>query len=134
MSKEKDRQVQAMRKMGMSEDEIAQLLADDKAIDRGEHMDFDLTPEQEKQAKKLANVGTKKKPTVFQLDNTKGKRSIKENPTKASLIAEIFQFLTEKSGSGCENVEITNKERQIKFKIGDTDYELTLIQKRKPKN
>ena len=33
----------------------------------------------------------------------------------------------------CENVEITNKERQIAFKIGENAYELTLVQKRKPK-
>jgi hypothetical protein len=30
-------------------------------------------------------------------------------------------------------VEITNKERQIAFKIGENAYELTLVQKRKPK-
>jgi hypothetical protein len=32
-----------------------------------------------------------------------------------------------------ENVEITNKERQISFSIGDQKYELTLVQKRAPK-
>jgi hypothetical protein len=38
--------------------------------------------------------------------------------------------LTEK---GYEMVEITNKERQIAFKVGENDYEFTLVQKRKPK-
>ena len=32
-----------------------------------------------------------------------------------------------------ENVEITNAERMIAFSIGDEKYEITLIQKRKPK-
>ena len=32
-----------------------------------------------------------------------------------------------------ENIEITNKERQIAFKIGEDMFELTLVQKRKPK-
>jgi hypothetical protein len=32
-----------------------------------------------------------------------------------------------------ENLEILNKERQIFFKCGENDYELTLTQKRKPK-
>ena len=33
-----------------------------------------------------------------------------------------------------ENLEITNKERQIAFKIGENSFEITLIQKRKPKS
>lgn len=31
------------------------------------------------------------------------------------------------------DLAITNKERQIAFKIGDDSFELTLVQKRKPK-
>jgi hypothetical protein len=58
----------------------------------------------------------------------------KENATKGSIIAEIAQFLGENVQLSCELVEITNKERQIAFRIGENDYELTLVQKRKPKN
>lgn len=119
------KQIEAMRKLGMSEDEIAQVLADDKSIDRGERMEFDLSAEAEKQAKKYANVGTRK------TTGEKTERKRKENPTKAAVIAEIANFLTE---NGYEMVEITNKERQIAFKIGENCYELTLVQKRKPKN
>lgn len=117
-----------------SREEAEQILADDKAIDRGERMSFDLSPEQEKQAKKLANVGTRRTPPNYQLDNTGGKRNRKENPTKAGIIAELSKFLEEQSENACENVVITNKERQIAFRVGENDYELTLIQKRKPKN
>jgi hypothetical protein len=41
--------------------------------------------------------------------------------------------LQDSSENACVDVEITNKERQIAFKIGENAYELTLVQKRKPK-
>lgn len=123
-----------MRVLDVSADEADEILKTDKAIDRGERVPFDLSPEQEKMAKKFANVDTKKrkKPTVYNLD-ARGKAR-KENPTKASIIAELAKFLTENSENACEMVEITNKERQIAFKIGENAYELTLVQKRKPKS
>lgn len=124
-----EKQLSAMRKCGMTEEEIAQVLADDKAIDRGERMEFDLSVEEEKKAKKYANVGERKKPMT--LSNEPRKR--KENPTKAAIIAEIAKFLAEMSENACENVQITNKERQIAFQIGENSYEFTLVQKRKPK-
>lgn len=114
-----------MRNLNCSREEAEQILADDKAIDRGERMEFDLTPEAEKQAKKFANTGTR------QTNGQKTERKHKENPTKAAVIAEIARFLTE---NGYDSVEIPNKERQIAFKIGENSYELTLVQKRKPKN
>ena len=113
-----------MRGLGCSQDEAMQILLADKAIDRGERMEFDLSPEAEKQAKKFANTGTR------QANGQKTERKRKENPTKATVIAELAQFLAE---SGYEMVEITNKERQIAFKVGENTFELTLVQKRKPK-
>lgn len=62
------------------------------------------------------------------------KKEKKTNPTKASIIAEIVQFLGEKSENAVENLQILNKERQISFTIGTETYELTLVQKRKAKN
>ena len=113
-----------MRSLNCSQEEAMEILLADKAIDRGERMEFDLSPEAEKQAKKYANTGTR------QTNGQKTERKRKENPTKAATIAEIAQFLTE---NGYEMVEIINKERQIAFKIGENAYELTLVQKRKPK-
>jgi hypothetical protein len=120
-----------MRILGISEEEALQVIADDKAIDRGERMSFDLPIELEKEAKKLANVTTRKTPTVYNFDTSKKKR--KENPTKSGIISEIAKFLEEKSENACENVKITNAERQISFTIGENSYEFTLVQKRKPK-
>ena len=113
-----------MNGLRCSREEAEQILADDKAIDRGERMSFDLDQETEKQAKKWANTGTR------QTTSEKTERKRKENPTKASIIAEIANFLTEK---GYEMVEITNKERQIALKVGENAFELTLVQKRQPK-
>ena len=134
MPKPTKSQIEAMQKCGFSPEEIEDIIKSDEAIDKGERVYFDLDPEKEKEAKKFAKAGTRKAPTVYKLDNTEGKRSRKENPTKAGIIAEIAKFLAENSENACENVEITNKERQIAFKIGENCYEFTLGQKRKPKN
>ena len=134
MPKPTKKQIEAMEKCGFSPEEIEDIIKSDEAIDKGERVYFDLDPEKENEAKKFAKAGTRKAPTVYKLDNAEGKRSRKENPTKAGIIAEIAKFLAENSENACENVEITNKERQIAFKIGENCYEFTLVQKRKPKN
>ena len=119
-----------MKALGVSEEEALEIIEFDKAVDRGERTEFDLDPDKEKEAKKMANVKNHRTTGVYNLN----KRERKANPTKASIIAEIAQFLAENSENACENVNITNKERQIAFRIGENDYELTLVQKRKPKN
>jgi hypothetical protein len=119
-----------MRLLNCDEAEARQVIADDKAIDRGEPMPFDLTPEQMKISRQYTKIGTRKTPTVYNFEP----RKRKENPTKQSIIAELAKFLTEQSENACENVNITNKERQIAFSIGTNNYELTLVQKRAPKS
>lgn len=81
-------------------------------------MSFDLDPEEEKQAKKYANTGTRK------VENAPKR---KEDPEKTAIIDEISTFLIQK---GYKNVEIVNKTRQITFKIEKNCYELTLIRKK----
>lgn len=115
----------------ISEEEAKQLIDDDKAIDQGKKMDFDLPPDKLKIAREYTKCGTRKTPTVYSFDTSERKH--KENPTKASIIAELAKFLQEASENDCKEVNITNKERQIAFTIGDTRYELTLVQKRAPK-
>ena len=113
-----------MRQLGVDEQTAEQLMADDKAIDRGERMPFDLTPEQEKVARK-SHRGEAKVPKVYNFDT----RKRKENTTKSGIIADLGQFLAEK----VENLEIVNAERQISFTLDNEKFELVLIQKRKPK-
>ena len=117
-----------MKVLDIPEAEAIQLVMDDKAVDKGEKL-FELSAEQKKVAKKYAGTGTKKR-TVYKFDTTKKK---KENPVKQKIIAEIERFLNENSEICAEMVQITNAERQIDFKIGENDYELTLVQKRKAK-
>lgn len=128
MAKPTPKQIEACRKLGMSDEEIFEMYEDDTDVDKGVEMPWDLSAEEHKKAMKQANADEHKKP------KTQAKRERKANPTKAGIIAEIATFLTENSAFATENVEITNKERMIAFKIGDERYEITLIQKRKPKN
>lgn len=130
---DKEKQIAAMRKIGMTDDEIKELMNYDKRVDHGED-DYKLTPEQEKVVKEARSTGTRRAPTIYKLDNTGGKRSRKENATKGGLIAELFKFLSENSEFAIKNCEIVNKERMISFSIGTDRFEVTLTQKRKPKN
>ena len=117
-----------MKFLDIPEAEAIQLVMDDKAVDKGEKL-FELSAEQKKVAKKYAGTGTKKR-TVYKFDTAKKK---KENPVKQKIITEIERFLNENSEICAENVQIVNAERQIFFQIGENDYELTLVQKRKAK-
>lgn len=119
-----DQKQRIMEFLGVDAETAEQVLADDKAIDKGEPMPFDLTAEQEKVARKAVR-GERKAPTVYKFNT----RQRKENTTKSALIADLAVFLAEKA----ENVQILNKERLISFKIGENDFEITLTQKRKPK-
>lgn len=113
--------------LGCSMVEAQQIIEDDKKIDKGERVAFDLSKEDEKKALKLANVKEHKKPAVYKFD----KRERKADTTKEGVIQSIFDFLSE---NGYESVEITNKSKLIAFKIGEDSYELDLKRKRKPKN
>ena len=114
-----------MRNLKCSRAEAEEILAEDKKIDRGERVAFDLSVEEHKRAIKTANAGTRT------AKSEKSARKAPENPTKEGVIAAISNFLTE---NGYQSVEITNKTRQIAFKIGEDAYEITLIAKRKPKS
>ena len=118
-----------MRLLDCTEEEALDVIRTDEIIDKGGRTEYDLPIAEEKAALKIGRIDERKAKSA---DNKSGKVRA-ENPTKSGIIAEIAEFLTEKSQFACENVEITNKERQIAFKIGENAYEITLVQKRKPK-
>lgn len=60
---------------------------------------------------------------------TQRERVVKENPTKEMVIAEIAKLLP----NFAENVVVANKGKLITFTIGDNDYKIDLVQKRKKK-
>lgn len=117
-----------MRILDVSAEEAEVILAHDKAVDQGKKTPYDLTPEQEKGTRKFRQAD--RKPTIY---NFTKKRERKPNATKGGLIAELSEFLSKNSSFSTENVEITNKERQIAFSVGEDKFELTLVQKRKQK-
>lgn len=118
-------QIKAMRALGMSEEEIAEVLACDKAIDQGKRTDFDLDPEKEKQAKKLANAGTRKKPITF----SQAPKERKIDEEKRMIIEEIARTCEDFA----QTVETVNVEREISFIIGENHYSLTLTRHRNNK-
>jgi hypothetical protein len=125
--KEWEKVDELVEKFGMSIAEAKELIEYDKAVDKGQPTEYDLTKEQEKAAMKMANVKEHKKPMVLNLQ----KRERKADTTKEGVIQAVYDFLVE---NGYADVEITNKSKLIAFKIGDDSYEFNLIRKRKPKN
>lgn len=131
---EKDPRVVAMRKLKYSDEQIEEMLEDDKAVDRNEPLPWDMSKEEHKKAMKYANVDEHKKPTEKKAPtvynwNTEGKTK-KENTTKVEIIAALANFLAENEELGCESVEITNKQGKISMKIGETAYSVSLTQHR----
>lgn len=116
-------------KLGLTEAEKKELLAYDKAVEKGEKTEYDATPDQLKVERLMARTGTRKAPTAYKFPQ----RQRKPNATKGGIIAELAEFLEKSSQFSVENIAITNKERQISFQIGGEIFELTLVQKRKPK-
>lgn len=125
--KEKAKVEKIMKLLDCSEEEAIDIVKNDEIIDKGGRTPYDLSEEQEKEAKKISAVKDRKSKSA---DNMRGKVRA-ENPTKASIITELAEFLTE---NGKENVNITNKERMIAFSVGETNFELTLVQKRAKKS
>ena len=118
-----------MKKLDCTAEEAKEIIMDDYDIDHDVKKDFDLSAEKLKEANKYTKTGTRKAPTAYKFE----KRQRKENPTKRSIVAELATFLRENSENASEDVEITNIERMIAFRVGENRYELTLIQKRPPK-
>lgn len=111
-----------MRKLGLSEEEIAELLESDKRIDKGEKL-FSLTPEQEKASKQARQA---KAPTVYKLDNSQGKRSKKVDNDKKFLIETLVSSIIGTEKVDKTTIDITNSEREFIFYFNDRKYKVTL--------
>lgn len=119
-----EKEVKRLMATGMTEAEARETALYDAEVEAGEATEFDLTPEQQKVAKKYTNTGTKKK-TEYQFS----KRERKPNEGKRELI-EIFK-------KALENAQITptvsNIERQIDFVYKNEHFSITLTQHRQKK-
>ena len=108
-----------MESLDITREEAIQLIADDVAVDKGAIL-FPLTPEQEKEAKKARQA--ERKQTVYNFDTSKRKRA--ENPDKRELISAIHDCI--QSSEDCEDIEVTNVEREIIFHFRGTKYKIVL--------
>ena len=110
-----NRQIEAMKKLGMSEAEIAEVLEADKRIDKGEKL-FELSAEQEREAKKARNVG--RAPIAYKFT----KRERKPDQDKADLLNVLFSAVL----PVCDTYEITNGEREFLFTYHGKKYKVVL--------
>lgn len=122
MAKDADQLRRIMTNLKCTEEEAAEILAYDKAIDHGEKTPHDLTPAQNKVAQSYARTGTRK-PTVYKFD----KKERKPNEPKR----ELIQLLDDALCDFVDDVTVTNPERQIDFIYNDVKYRIVLSAPRK---
>ena len=115
-----NKQIEALRKLGLTDAEIEQVLADDKRIDKGEKL-FELSAEQEKASKQARKAD--RKPTVYKLDNANGKRSKKTDDTKKFLLSALIGGIEESTGG---KVEVLNDEREFVFYFNEKKFKVVL--------
>ena len=114
-----DPQVVALAKLGLTDEEIKQVLADDKRIDKGEKL-FELTAEQEREAKKARNVG--RAPTAYKFT----KRERKPDEDKKVLCQTMIEALIEAGMVDNSTLHIENIEREFLFKHNGKKYKVVL--------
>lgn len=123
MTKSQEAQIEACRKLGMSDEEIQEMLDDDKEIDRSsinsKVFDWELDPEEHKKAVKYANSDEKKS------KGEKKKPTRKEDHTKRRIIKMLFERVAQEF-----EAEIENPEKYVKFTIGEDEYTISLIKHR----
>jgi hypothetical protein len=110
-----------LRKLGLTDAEISDVLKTDKEIDRGANP-FPLSVEQEKASKDARQAD--RKPTIYKLDNTNGKRSKKADTQKQLLIDVLSASLIDHTSA--TNLEIINPEREFTFEFLGKKYKVVL--------
>lgn len=116
-------QVIALAKLGLSDTEIEQVLADDKRIDKGEKL-FELSAEGKEAEKKYKNCGVR---TVKSPYGQKVQKEKKVDTDKRFLIDILIDTIEQ----NCGKVEVINAEREIEFKYNDRKFKITLSAPRK---
>ena len=110
---DRQRQIQALKILGLTEEDVADVLESDERIDKGEKL-FDLPPELEKGAKKARSAGNCN-------GYTKANREKKADPEKGKLINDLLDGIPY-----AENIEILNREREFTFEYKGKKYKVVL--------
>ena len=113
MAKPTSKQMAAFRKLGYSDEQIAEMLEDDAAVDRGETMEWDLSAEEHKKAMKNANADEHKKPAVYKFEQ----KVAKKNTPKIEIMEKIFEFLSKKCDLEFDNLQIIEMPTQKKVEL-----------------
>ena len=103
----------ALKNLGLTDEEIADVIETDKRIDKGEKL-FELDKELEKGAKKARSAGNCN-------GYTKANREKKADPDKGKLIADLLDGIPY-----AENVKIANREREFTFEYKGKKYKVVL--------
>ena len=119
---EKEKQIQALKNLGLTDEEVAKVLADDEKIDKGAKL-FELPKELEQGAKKARNAGNCK-------GYTKPKERTKaEDTEKRTLIKSIIEAIEPLTDE--KTVHINNAERELEFIRSGKKYKIVLSCPRK---
>lgn len=113
--KELEREKQALQKLGLSEQEIQEVMQADREIEQGKQL-FELTAEQKKAEQKAKATGK----TVYNLQKPREK---KINQDKRFLISVLHQAIADNGG---EVKEIPNPERELVFTYANKKYKLVM--------
>lgn len=117
-----------MKSLDITREEALELMEEDKEVDRMTKMsdiDNDISEEQKKAKKKYSNV--KKGVNAYGKTTT---RELKPDENKRLIISTIAKTLEE---NGFEDIEVTNIQKYITFKIGSEVFEIDLKRKRQSK-
>jgi hypothetical protein len=116
-----------MDKLKVNRIEAIDILKYDDQVNKGKPTEYDLTPDQ------MSNVHNLLR-RVEHANAKGGKHTMKQNVEKEDTIYSLANFLVQNTTQHpYDNVIMTNKSREITFSIGEKDYTLTLIEKRRPK-
>lgn len=119
--------LERIKRLGVSDEEAQEILAYDKEIDKMKDKDVvnDLTPEQIKIARVYKRTGTAQ-------SNGPRNRTQKADPTKEGVVSALAEFLQNDIPiDSITDVEITNKTREILFKIAGEYYSIVMTRKTK---
>lgn len=119
---EKENKITALKKLGLNDEEIAEVLADDEKIDKGEKL-FDLPEDLEQGSRKARQAGNT---AGYTKPQTREKPVDEDKRLLINTIAEIVENLTDEG-----TVYIENAERELTFFRNNRKFKIVLSCPRK---
>ena len=125
MSKATEREQKkiALLSLGLSHEEVENVLESDEQIDKGEKL-FELSAEGKQAEKKYKNCGVR---TVKSPYGQKVQKEKKVDTDKRTIIEILVEAIEE----NCGKAEIKNDEREFEFVYNDRKFKVTLSAPRK---